>query len=316
MKWPSFNKSIFLALSVFFLLSFLVCGVAYVVIREFTFVHDYVIYGKSQRDLAQEIRVELLKRPDIKEVSFYSREDIKLSGFLLKRQNATANVLLCHGYRGSKEFMYGYLDLFPKFNMLLFDFRAHGQSEGSVISVGCHEYKDIIAASRYLRDTTKLSGGNDLPLIILGISMGGACALRALVTNPDLADVLIIDSTYSDLHKMLLKGFALKSGLPYYPFFPVVRWMFQYFASCDVKEMNTIECSKKIKIPVFFIHACNDQFISPNHSVKLYANSASRCAQLWIGPLCNHGWLHSKYPDLYKKKVVEFLTVALPGVQV
>jgi alpha-beta hydrolase superfamily lysophospholipase len=315
-KWWSFNKSIAVVLSAFFLLSLIVFSVSYYALHEFTFTRYYVLYGKKQSDLAAEIRTELLKRKDIQDVSFFSNGGIKISGFLVKREHATANLLLCHGYKGSKEFIYGYIDMFPNFNILLFDFRAHGQSYGDVISIGCHEYKDVITAAHYLKDVTRLPGGTTLPMIILGISMGGACALKAQETVPTLADVLIVDSTYSDLRKALLRAFSLKSGLPYYPFFHVLKWMFQYFGQCDINEMNTVECSKRIKIPVLFIHACNDSFTSPSNSVRLYANSGCKSSKLWVGPCCRHGWLHMYCPELYKSKVVKFLKKVLPAVNV
>ena len=271
------------------------------------FVSDNIFYGKKQSDVANELRTELLGRKDAKAVSFKNQDGQVLSGILLKRSNAKANLVLCHGYRGCKELMYGYVDIFPHFNILLFDFRAHGQSEGRIISIGCHEYQDVIAATEFMKNATQMQDVS-LPLILLGISMGGASAIKAASELPTLCDALIIDSTFSDLRKIMIKGFTIKSGLPYYPFFPVIRWMFENAADCSISAMNSAFYAKKISKPVMLIHSCNDNFISPANTLKIYENlNQSKYSKVWIGPKCRHGWLHSYYSDLYRKKVSKFL---------
>jgi alpha-beta hydrolase superfamily lysophospholipase len=277
---------------------------------ELTFVADPLVYGKRQSELIEEIRTELFKRSDIQKVSYPSRDGLMLSAYLVKRQNAQGNLILCHGYRGAKEFMYGYIDMFPQFNILFFDFRAHGQSEGTVISIGCHEYKDVLASTDFMKKHMKADNGGSLPLVLLGISMGGAASLKAAEIEKNACDALIVDSTFSNLAKILERGFTLKAGLPYYPFFYILKIMFQYFGACKILSMNTAEAVEKITLPVMFIHSCNDSFTKPSHSIRLYEHSASRYAKLWIGPKCRHGWLHSYYTDIYKKKVFKFLNKA------
>lgn len=268
------------------------------------FAGDRVFYGKKQSDLAAEIGTELLQRDDVSQVVITTEDNMRLSGLLFKRNNAKANLVLCHGYKGSKEFMYAYIDLFKDFNILLFDFRAHGKSAGYITSLGCHEYKDVIAASNFLR---KHSRASSIPLILLGISMGGASCLKAMEMKADVADCMIIDSTFADLEKMFLRGYYLKVRLPYYPFFPVIRGIFHYLGNCDIKKMSTTECVKSIKHPILFIHSCNDSFITPENSVQLYAHAQHNKTRLWIGPKCRHGWLHTYHPKLYKHKVDKFL---------
>ena len=276
------------------------------------YASDNVYYGRKQSVLAQEIREELFKLNEIKNVKFKTVDNLTLSGIIIKRPKAKANLLLCHGYRSSKELMYGYIDLFPEFNMMLFDFRAHGQSEGKLISIGCHEFKDVSAAAAFMKKSVSGEDGKPLPFIALGISMGAASILKAVSVEPNLCDALIIDSTFSDLHKIMIKGFTIKSGLPYYPFFPIIRHFFENTADCKIGEMNPTKCVEKITKPILFIHSCNDNFISPKHGLRLYEHAGlSRYAKVWIGPKCRHGWLHSYYSDIYKKKVNAFLRKAI-----
>ncbi len=278
----------------------------YITVR-FAGAGDRVIYGKKQSDLAAEIRDELLARSDTQEVSYRSSDGTKISGIFFKRKNAKANMLCCHGYRGNKEFMFGLVNLFPEYNLLFFDFRAHGQSGGSYISLGCHEYKDVLASAEFLKNKAQKEQGKELPFILLGISMGGSSSLKAMEFEPDLCDVLIIDSAFSDLPTMFMRGFHLKVGLPHYPFFPVMRAIFHYLGRCDIQKMSPVETVKNIKKPILFMHSCNDAFIPAAHSLKLYSHARSDKSKIAIGPNCRHGWLHNYHPHWFKRKVSRFL---------
>jgi len=284
-----------------------ILGISYRVVNKFTNAGDIIIYGKRQSELTKNIRDELLQRKDIKVHAFATDDGFTLTGFLFERENAQANLLLCHGYRGGKEFMYGYIDMFPKYNIFMFDFRAHGQSSGDFTSLGCHEYKDVIAASKFFKQSLAKNKQDTLPMIALGISMGGASCLKASETAPNLADVFIIDSTYSELKTMFLRGFSLKVGLPYYPFFSIIQTMFHYMVNCDMRNMAPVECVKKLRKPVYFIASCSDNFITPDNSLRLYSAALSPKTKLWIGPKCRHGWLHTYHQDIYKRKMKKFL---------
>lgn len=281
----------------------LVVGIAYYVLAKMTFAGDRIVHGRNIAETALCIRSELLKQKNISAVRFESGDGLVLDGLLIKRERPSARAVICHGYRSSKEFMYRALDLFPDWDIILFDFRAHGKSEGQITSLGFHEYKDVIAATAYLKKNTD----NNLPLYVMGISMGGAAALHAAERQPTLCDALIIDSTYARLTSLVIKSFSSKVHLPLYPFFPVIKILFGQLAAFDMSSMNPEESVAKIKQPILFIHSINDTFISSSNCLKLYAKAQNNASQLWIAPKCRHGWLHTYFPDLYKKKVLDFI---------
>lgn len=277
--------------------------ISYQVVIKFAYAADNVYYGRSQAAVAKEINQEMRKNSNCHPVVFKTSDDLSLEGFLFTKPNAIGNILICHGYKNSKEFMYSFLDIFEDFNVLIFDFRAHGESEGQYISLGYHEHKDVVAAAKLLQNRTS----RKLPFIILGFSMGGAAVIRAASLHPGIANAYIIDSSYSELQSMFLRGYSLKTGLPYYPFFPVIRALFHFFANCNIDDVNSASSVRMINEPMLFIHSCNDTFVTPDHGIKLYANAQNEFSSMWIGPKARHGYLHAIYKSLYRHKVQIFL---------
>ncbi len=301
------RKHIFLVIAVFVLIWSSVLVISYATLRRFVFSGI-----QSEDEIKQSVRIaeiqkELLGRPGAEQVSFETVDGITLQGIFFPVEQAQGSLLLCHGYKSCKEFQYRFLAMFPSYNILMFDFRAHGQSDGWITSIGCHEYKDVSAAATFLRQKTISTTGSTKPLFILGVSMGGAATLKACALDPTLCDAMVIDSTYAHLTKMFLRGFSLRVGLPYYPFFPVIKALFHYYADCSLFSANNIMYAQNITAPVFFIHSCDDAFIKPKDTVKMYAAATnSVCAKIWIAPSCEHGYLHVRQPDRYAEKINNF----------
>jgi uncharacterized protein len=286
----------------------IVFGISYYALKKLTYApRDYIIYNNSMSHITREIRTELLNDPGTHEVRFTTGDGLSLAGIFIQRARPKANLIVCHGYKGAKEFMYPYMELFPEWNVLLFDFRAHGQSEGRLTTIGCLEYQDVIAAAHYVNNQNQ-----KLPLIILGLSMGGAASIKALEIEPTLCNALVIDSSYARLDSTVRRIFCSKANLPRYPFFPIIRTMFQYIAGCSLRNMNPIKSVRSVTQPILFIHACNDTYIPPKNSIALYANARNKNSQLWIAPHCRHVRLHSKHATLYRERVIGFIKQVIP----
>ena len=91
--------------------------------------------------------------------------------------NSSRTIIFLHGFNGSMDPDLKYASHFIKagFNVLMFDFRNHGRSEGNITSLGALEVLDAEAAMQYAR----LRGSEKTGL--LGFSMGGRVALLTAV---------------------------------------------------------------------------------------------------------------------------------------
>jgi uncharacterized protein len=287
----------------FLIVSAIVLIISYISMRKLLYISKDLMMGKERLDVcAKRIREKMINEDHARTFECTTEDNITLHGLIVEHPKAKATILLCHGYQCCKELTAGYIKLFPNYNFVMFDFRAHGENKRTITTIGCHEYKDVLAVGHWIKQNKPNLG----PLIILGVSMGGASALKAVEVEPTLCDALIVDSAFSSLESALYHAFVNKSGLPTFPFLPIMKKMFNYAGSCDVSAMTPLDSIKNIKQPLLIIHSCVDRLVPVQESLLMYAQGAQQ-AKLWIAPKCKHGWLHKKYPDLYKKKVISFL---------
>jgi len=294
------------------LISLLVAGlcliplISYISFCKLVYVeNDVIIEGETIADFAKKTRRELKAKYNAKKFTCKTEDNISLKGLYVERENPTATLLLCHGYRCCKEVAAKYLEVIPNCNAVTFDFRGHGQNKRMITTIGCHEHKDIFSVIAWMKKNKPSM--MEKPLIILGISMGGAAAIRAAEECPNLCDALIVDSSFANLKSVMMNAFESKSGLPLFPFFSIMEKMLNYFGKCTIANMNTLKSLKTIKIPLLLIHSCVDKLVPVQESLLMYAQASRTGAKLWIAPKCKHGFLYKTYPHLYRKKINKFV---------
>lgn len=247
-------------------------------------------------------RARLIREHETEQLSLHTSDGLLLSGLLVKRKNAKYAVLACHGYHLGKESMFHCLDLFPDAHVLFFDFRAHGESEGTLTSLGYYEKKDVKAVVDYLRTNTETA---HLPLIGIGFCMGAASLLSAL-SDTVVLDAVILDSCFSDLKEQwrshLRKHYSLFLSL----FSPVMHYVLFLFAGVDVGSVSPREWIKDIEIPFLIIHSRDDEIISDQAAYDLYEHAKQ--VQLWVVDGSKHGKIWKEYQDSYKEKVFRFVS--------
>ena len=283
-----------------------IVAVSYGIVRKLAFANkDRVYRGEKISFTSKNIRAQFLKEYNLERVSFKSEDGIDLSGLIIKRDNPDKLVILCHGFLETKEFLRTHISLFPKSTILIFDFRAHGLSGGKLTTIGLQEYQDVAAASKFF----KQKYGKKIPLVILGVSMGGAASLKATALDDSVCDAIIIDSAYSDLSTIIARQFTMQSGFPSNPFLPIAKKMFSLFWDCDLASMRPYEYVKKIDKPLLFLHSKDDDYTPEEHSVILHDNAKwNGKSELCIGPNSVHGKLCNEHFGWYKEKVDGFLT--------
>src|SRR5687767_13940206 len=133
------------------------------------------------------------------EVSFKAADGVPLSGWWVHAADPRGTVVLVHGLNRSRIEMVKKTPFLHRkgWNALLFDLRHHGKSGGTVSSFGHFEKQDVHAAAEWARRKTigsppgeveagarKRSSG---PVVLWGVSLGGASAALAAAEDPAVA---------------------------------------------------------------------------------------------------------------------------------
>ena len=86
-------------------------------------------------------------------VTIKTSDGLKLSGWFIPREGSDRVVIGLHGYPADKgDILPALMFLLRDFNLLLFDFRYFGESEGRYTTVGGDEVKDLLAAIQFLKE--------------------------------------------------------------------------------------------------------------------------------------------------------------------
>ena len=89
---------------------------------------------------------------------------------------------------------------------LFLEMRAHGESSGQLIGLGFLEGRDVKAAVSYAEETLLIG---DTPLILQGVSMGGATALIAGAENEAVDGIIAMSPfvTYGEQFDLAMKSY-------------------------------------------------------------------------------------------------------------
>src|SRR5919199_1201035 len=248
----------------------------------------------------------------VEEVSFASAEDgLPLSGWFFRTMGPlpAPTVVLSHGvWTGRREC----LPLALRFqaagyNVLCFDFRAHGLSGGRFTSVGQHETKDVLGAVEYLRGRPEVDA---LRIGAIGFSMGAVATIQAASRCPDVAAV-VADSAYATFVDAVRYSFRQVAVLPHYPFAPLALRCARWIVNADARQLRPIDVIGCVAPrPVLITHGGADEIVPAQHAVWLF-QAAEEPKELWIVPEVGHVGARDTDPDLYFKRIERFLRDAL-----
>jgi len=132
---------------------------------------------------------------------FQTDDGVVLRGDFLAQPHPAPTIVICHGYRISRDYLRStaaYVYTMFGCNLLLFDFRGHGESDSAAISLGNGEVRDLQAAITIASQQPETLPGT---VIIHGFSMGAAVALL-IPPRPEVA-AIIADSPYARLDDIL-----------------------------------------------------------------------------------------------------------------
>jgi len=218
---------------------------------------------------------------------------------------ARGTVILFHGLTANKgkmlleasEFRYlGY-------NVLLVDFRAHGNSEGYTTTIGYRESEEVKLAYDHIIHRGEKN------IFLWGSSMGAVSIAKAVAENDIKPAGIILEMPFASLqshfrYRARAIGFG---GFPEKPFgFLVTAWAGMERGFNGFK-FRTSDYAKKINCPVLYQWGALDHIVLKYETDKVYSAIASVNKKLVIYDQADHESFLQRDPLKWRIEVSRFL---------
>lgn len=222
------------------------------------------------------------------EVTLQTDDGIALGAWAVSSPHARGTVIFCHGNAGNIADRLTGIRLLAGMgvNVLAFDYRGYGRSEGSPDEQGT--YRDADAAWRYVVETR---GEPAQRVVLFGESLGGGVAIE--LASRRRVGALIVEATFTSLVDVAQR---------HYPLLPVGLMLRHRYPSLE--RITAVDC------PKLFIHARDDEMIPFDMGKHLY--EAATPPKAFLETPGGHNTGGFTYGPDYAQKVAEFLTKVLP----
>ncbi len=242
------------------------------------------------------------------DVSFLSPDGLRITAWFVPPKPAAkgATIIYVHGMGGNRgQLLHDAALLYESgFGALLIDFRNNGNSEGEMTTLGLYEPLDVHGAVDYLLTRPEVDPNR---IGILGHSMGGATTIIAAAQISEIAAV-VAQSAYTSLEDNISQSFQALTGLPPFPFAPLVIWFSEHEADAPLKSVSPISVIAEIAPrPLLLVHGELDALISVENAHNLYA-AAQEPKSLYILPNAEHGNFPQIGAEEYRQRITGFFT--------
>ena len=240
------------------------------------------------------------------DVRFTTDDGYTLSGWLIPAARETrAAVILLHGFSWHRlPWLTGFVPwLQPRYNLLQFDFRGHGESDDAPITLGTTERADVAAAVRFMQHR------GFGPIALMGISMGGAVAV---MSAPDLPVAAVIaDAAYGRVQNPIENRMRESR----YPMPRLGARLVVAAASLRARTWLRQPVERVAQIAprgLLLIAPREDRLVSWTQSREMFER-AGEPKELFVVPGAAHADAHAVAGSAYEDRVLDFLARHLDG---
>jgi pimeloyl-ACP methyl ester carboxylesterase len=250
----------------------------------------------------------LLEQPippdvSVEDVYFPGRDGTRLHGLYMAGRPGRPVLLLCHGYFKSVAEPFELACELNRlgYQVLLIDFRACGLSDGRFTTLGYREVLDLLGAVDYLRARL-----GDLPIGVLGISMGAVAAIMATAECPHV-EAMVVDSAYADLESAIGKKLADYLRLPFLvPLGWVSIRLGEWVSQGNVAAVRAVDYVGRVAPrPLLLIYGELDDYLPSDHPQRLF-DAANEPKEMWLAPGSGHAMARLDHPQEYVQRVQAF----------
>ena len=237
----------------------------------------------------------------VEPVTFPSASGSTLSGWLVAGPTNRGVIILQHGVRADKSTLVGRAKFLTQagYAVLMFDFQAHGESPGAMITFGFLESRDSQAAVQFAR---KRFPGK--PVGVIGVSLGAAAAVLA---QPPLdVQALVLEMMFPTIEDATKDRIEIRLGAAGRILSPLLTAQVSRRAGCQPEDLCPLVQVAKIPVAKLFIAGTEDRDTKFSEAQALFAAAAGPKQFLPVDG-ARHEDLHDFAPQPYEKTVLAFL---------
>lgn len=237
-------------------------------------------------------------------IYFTTADHIQIKGWFIPNADSEKTIILMHGWGMNRGdiFKNTYFLCDLGFNLLYFDFRALGESDGKTSSIGYLEVKDLDAAIDYLKQTRPQACKK---IGLYGLSMGAMVAICEAAKNKEISCV-VAEASYYSFRRVVSRWAWVHHKVPYFPLLPIILHYIRKYLGINPEHYSPkYNITKIAPRPVFIIHGRYDNLV-PAAQAKMLFKRAGEPKEIWLVP----GAKHNKCAEVggyeYKERLSDF----------
>jgi uncharacterized protein len=233
-------------------------------------------------------------------------EGYRLYGWFIRarRSEAKGTIIYLHGVGDNKMSGLPLAKLFHEhgFNVLMFDSRAHGESEGRYCTFGYYEKHDVRKAVDWLLEHDR--SARAMKIGVFGTSMGAAIAVQAASIEPRI-EAVVAEGCFTNLRTITVDYQKRLLRLPWHFLRNIAMKRAEGIAQFSHHAVSPLKSVPQVRVPILFIHGKADAFIKYEYSQQLYA-AANQPKEIFLVDAANHTDVHQIGKNEYEDRIIRF----------
>ena len=239
---------------------------------------------------------------ELTDAAFVTSDGITLRGWYHPSTNRAA-VVLAHGWAGTREQLLPEARILARhgYGVLLFDWRAHGESGGDKCTWGDAEKRDLVAALDYMRTRVDVDPER---VGAIGFSFGGGVVIDVAAVDRRLKGI-VTEGTTPTLAQIIHENAGRSKLIAG----PAARWAMGRELDIDAVRPVDHVCAVHPR-PILIING-DDQKDQPERMAKELFDAACEPKEYWHLAGAGHGDYAVVAPEELERRLVAFFDAAL-----
>lgn len=262
--------------------------------------------GLPEDNSVNEEKIAWFHNQVLEDYEITNEKGFRLKAYLLPAEEKSDVYVFCsHGYRGNGRLEFQNMAKFyheKGYNLFIVDHQAAGESDGTYIGFGYHEYTDCFSWLDFMLNEF----GKDIQIILHGVSMG--CATVTMMSGndrlPSNVKFTVADCGYTSAYDEFMHNISKAKFV--IPVMAAANRFNKLISGFDFKDANPLEAVRNAKVPMLFIHGSIDDFVPTKMVYELFNNCSAPDKDILIVEGAAHAESYPVDSTSYEAKINKF----------